>query len=228
MDSGVIIIEGNIGAGKSTFAQALAGRLGAEYIPEPAEGTNPYLESYYEAPARWAFEMQMFLLTSRFRAHRYACARAMHKSGFCVMDRSYYGDIAFAKVQRKLGYFSERDYKTYLMHHRDMQGFLPPPSYAIFLEADPAVCSKRIAKRASEIAGRQCESGIDIGYLQDLDSMIRTLCNDMRGTCPVSEIDYTRDRTAAEVEACADSVAAMIEAMAGADPSFWLAVNGAF
>lgn len=47
MNSGVIIVEGNIGAGKSTFAQHLAKALDGEYLPEPADGTNPYLADYY-------------------------------------------------------------------------------------------------------------------------------------------------------------------------------------
>ena len=50
MAGGVIIVEGNIGAGKSTFAQILARALDGEYLPEPADGTNPYLEDCYREP----------------------------------------------------------------------------------------------------------------------------------------------------------------------------------
>lgn len=107
MNSGVIIVEGNIGAGKSTFAQHLAKALDGEYLPEPADGTNPYLADYYADPAKWAFEMQMFLLTRRYRAQKYAQGKVRHKGGFVVLDRSYYGDVCFANVQRQLGYFAE-------------------------------------------------------------------------------------------------------------------------
>ena len=98
MNGGLIIVEGNIGAGKSTFAQHLARALDGEYLPEPADGTNPYLEDYYRDPARWAFEMQMFLLTRRYRAQKYAQGKVRHKGGFVVLDRSYYGDVCFANV----------------------------------------------------------------------------------------------------------------------------------
>ena len=50
MNSGVIIAEVNIGAVKSTFAHHLAKALDGEYLPEPADGTNPYLADYYLAP----------------------------------------------------------------------------------------------------------------------------------------------------------------------------------
>lgn len=40
MNSGVIIVEGNIGAGKMNFARHLASVLDGEYLPEPVDGTN--------------------------------------------------------------------------------------------------------------------------------------------------------------------------------------------
>lgn len=55
MNGGEIIVEGNIGAGKSTFAQYLAKALEGGYLPEPADGTNPYLEDYYRHTPLWAF-----------------------------------------------------------------------------------------------------------------------------------------------------------------------------
>ena len=85
MNGGVIIVEGNIGAGKSTFAQHLARALDGEYLPEPADGTNPYLEDYYRDPARWAFEMQMFLLTRRYRAQKYAQGKVPLRLVGCVI-----------------------------------------------------------------------------------------------------------------------------------------------
>ena len=150
MNAGVIIIEGNIGAGKSTFAQHLANALDGEYLPEPADGSNPYLEDYYKDPSRWAFEMQMFLLTKRYRAQKYAQSKIRHNGGFVVLDRSYYGDVCFANVQRKMLYFSERDYSTYLSHHSDMKTNLEPPAMAIFLNVSPEICQARIEKRLTE------------------------------------------------------------------------------
>ena len=76
MNGGLVIVEGNIGAGKSTFAKHLADALNGEYLPEPDEKTNPYLADYYRDPARWAFDVQMFLLTKRYRAQRYAQSKA--------------------------------------------------------------------------------------------------------------------------------------------------------
>lgn len=226
MNSGVIIVEGNIGAGKSTFAQHLAKALDGEYLPEPADGTNPYLADYYRDPARWAFEMQMFLLTRRYRAQKYAQGKVRHKGGFVVLDRSYYGDVCFANVQRQLGYFSERDYNTYLSHHTDMKVNLEPPAVAIFLCVDTSVCKERINKRLSEKEGRKCESGITLDYLDKLDNEIRALADSMRGNTIVKELPWTAERSDETIGRACEAFAFDIKARKQSVYDFWTGTDG--
>lgn len=226
MNGGVIIVEGNIGAGKSTFAQHLARALDGEYLPEPADGTNPYLEDYYRYPARWAFEMQMFLLTRRYRAQKYAQGKVRHKGGFVVLDRSYYGDVCFANVQRQLGYFSERDYETYLSHHADMKVNLEPPAMAIFLRVDTIVCKERINRRLSEKEGRRCESGISLDYLDRLDSEIKELADSLKGKTIVKELPWTAERNDDAIEYVCEGYALDIVARKQSVYDFWTGTNG--
>ena len=227
MNGGVIIVEGNIGAGKSTFAQHLADALGGEYLAEPADGTNPYLADYYADPARWAFEMQMFLLTRRYRAQKYAQGKVRYNgSGFVVMDRSYYGDVCFANVQRQLGYFSERDYTTYLNHHTDMKINLEPPAVAIFLCVDTSVCKERINKRLSEKEGRKCESGITLDYLDRLDCEVRTLADSMRGNTIVKRLPWSKEKTSDEIRNKCQDIALEIKARNQSVYDFWTGTNG--
>lgn len=226
MNGGVIIIEGNFGAGKSTFAEHLARALGGEYLPEPADGTNPYLEDYYRDPARWAFEMQMFLLTRRYRAQKYAQSKVRHKGGFVVLDRSYYGDVCFANVQWMLGYFSERDYETYLSHHTDMKANLKPPAMAIFLDVAPGICMQRISRRLSEREGRACEAGISIEYLEALEREIHQLAYHMASSTVVKPIVWNSDRLDAEIAAACEDYARDIKASALSVYDFWTGTNG--
>lgn len=226
MNGGVIIVEGNICAGKSTFAQYLAKSLDGEYLPEPADGTNPYLEDYYRDPARWAFEMQMFLLTRRYRAQKYAQGKVRHNGGFVVLDRSYYGDVCFANVQRQLGYFSERDYETYLSHHADMKVNLEPPTMAIFLCVDTIVCKERINRRLSEKEGRKCESGISLDYLNRLDSEIKELADSLNGKTIVRELPWTAERSDNTIERVCEGYALDIRAREQSVYDFWTGING--
>lgn len=227
MKSGVIIIEGNIGAGKSTLAQILANKLNGEYIPEPNEADNPYLSDYYVDPARWAFNIQMFLLTKRYRAHKYAQTRAQHSGGFVVMDRSYYGDVCFANVQRQLGYFSQRDYSTYLCHHTDMKfEGLKPPAVALFLDVSPDKCLERINARFRRNSGRECESGISLGYLNALDDEISALSASMAPCTYVKHIPWGIDRSENEIKKQCDALVLEIRAKKQTAYDFWTGANG--
>lgn len=197
--SGYVILEGNIGVGKSTFSRLLAdafrkvaGR--AEYLPEPDEKTNPFLAEYYESPTKTAYKMQMHLLHQRFKSTRYAQAAALAGKGWYILDRSYFGDIAFAHVQSQLGYFSDAELASYMDAHRNMREFLEPPTVAIFLAASPEVCAQRIAKRA-----RKCESGVPLSYLQALDQEIRSLKDTLCHRCHVIELDWTVERNETEL-----------------------------
>src|SRR5512133_3853705 len=61
-----IAVEGPIGAGKTTLAQALAERLEARLVAEVAE-ENPFLASFYADRKKHAFQAQLFFLLSRFQ-----------------------------------------------------------------------------------------------------------------------------------------------------------------
>lgn len=50
----MIVIEGNIGSGKSTSTKSLAVALNARSFFEPVE-SNLYLELFYQEPKKYAF-----------------------------------------------------------------------------------------------------------------------------------------------------------------------------
>jgi deoxyadenosine/deoxycytidine kinase len=197
-DSGYVIIEGNIGVGKSTFARLLADALRArgvraEYLPEPDETTNPFLADYYADPAGNAYKMQMHLLHQRFKSTRYAQAAALAGKGWYILDRSYYGDICFANVQVADGYFKPAEIQSYLDAHRNMREFIEPPTCAIFLKATPETCLRRIGVR-----NRNCEAGIPLSYLRALDKEIKSLAGTLVGRCNVWQYAWDVDRNETE------------------------------
>ena len=60
-----IAITGNIGAGKTTLAEQLARHYGWEILHEAVDD-NPYLADFYDDMSRWAFNLQVYFLNSRF------------------------------------------------------------------------------------------------------------------------------------------------------------------
>lgn len=209
-----IIIEGNIGAGKSTLAAALAQKIGAELQLEPAEGKNPYLPLYYKDPARYSFVMQVFLLHQRLRAHKEAQALCLSPAAKNVVaDRSYWGDLCFANIQKRLGYFTDDDYKTYTGLHKDMQENLLYPSCIIHLKSDPQLCAKRVQRRMEQISGRQCESSIDFNYLNMLDGEINMMVLAFSKIVPVIEVEPMRDGTEIALNTLVDEIITKLNLM---------------
>ena len=170
MESGrVYIIEGIIGAGKTTFAKHLADELDCQWLQEPDEKSgNPYLSKFYKDSKRWALTMQLHLLNTRFRMHKNAQWTAMQSGKDVVIDRSYFGDTAFARLQVKNNVMTQDEYNTYTMCYHNMTSNILLPQVCIHLITSPEVSSKRIQNRMEIETGRKCESVIDLKYLQEL------------------------------------------------------------
>jgi deoxyguanosine kinase len=61
-----IVIEGNIGAGKTTLATMLAEETGSRLILEQFSD-NPFLARFYEDPERYAFQLELSFLSERYQ-----------------------------------------------------------------------------------------------------------------------------------------------------------------
>jgi deoxyadenosine/deoxycytidine kinase len=61
-----IVIEGNIGAGKTTLATMIAGEYNAKLILERF-ADNPFLPKFYNDPARYSFPLELSFLADRYR-----------------------------------------------------------------------------------------------------------------------------------------------------------------
>ena len=61
-----LVIEGNIGAGKTTLAERLAKDTGSRLILEQFSD-NPFLAKFYEDPERYAFQLELSFLSERYQ-----------------------------------------------------------------------------------------------------------------------------------------------------------------
>lgn len=171
---------GNIGVGKSLFAQLLGKRLGLEIYYEPVS-QNPYLEKFYADMRRWAFHLQIYFLAERFKAQK-----QMNQSGRpFIQDRTIYEDAEiFARVLHERGEMDRQDFESYLALFRELVDFLPMPSLLVYLKASPATLLKRIAVR-----GRSCEKSISGTYLGQLAAAYDRWLPRVQETCPTLVLD---------------------------------------
>lgn len=64
----LVIVEGNIGVGKSTLACQLARQLNYRVFLEPTT-KNPYLAKFYQDPKKYALKLQLWIFKQRFRTY---------------------------------------------------------------------------------------------------------------------------------------------------------------
>ena len=177
----LVIIEGNIGVGKSTLANDLSIYLGKDtkvfLEPDEKENKNPYLKRFYEDRKRYAFTMQCHLLAQRLKAYEEAQWTVLNDKAHCISDRSLWGDVSFSYCQVDDGSMTEEEFATYCSLFQIMTARILYPHFAIKLIATPKECLTRINNRLSEREGRKCESKIELSYLEKLDNEINNVLN---------------------------------------------------
>ncbi len=161
MTKRLVIVAGNIGAGKTSLTERIGSRMGWKSAFESVSD-NPYLPDFYADMRSWSFHLQVFFLGHR--AQQYLDMASLPQS--VILDRSIYEDAyIFARALYQLGNLSERDFLSYQRVFNLIVDNLPPPDLLILLKAPVEVLVARIQRRA-----RSIESGISAEYLALLDS----------------------------------------------------------
>lgn len=70
-EGNIVLVEGNIGVGKSTLCREIADRLKYKMFCEPAT-ENPYLAKFYSNPKKYALQLQLWIFNQR--CHTYVDA----------------------------------------------------------------------------------------------------------------------------------------------------------
>ncbi len=156
----LILLAGNIGAGKTSLTQRIGERLGWKTAYESV-ADNPYLPDFYENMREWSFHLQIYFLGHRAEQHIYL---AEHPQS-AILDRSIYEDAhIFARALHQMGNMNDRDYHAYLRLYNLVVKDLPKPDLLIHLEAPVSILMARIQRRA-----RNIETGISQEYLSLLE-----------------------------------------------------------
>lgn len=156
----LILLAGNIGAGKTSLTERIGERLGWKTAYESV-ADNPYLPDFYENMREWSFNLQIYFLGHRAEQHIYL---AEHPQS-AILDRSIYEDAhIFARALHQMGNMNDRDYHAYLRLYNLVVKDLPRPDLLIHLEAPVSVLMARIQRRA-----RNIETGISQEYLSLLE-----------------------------------------------------------
>lgn len=175
----IVVVAGNIGAGKTALTERIGERMKWETGFESV-ADNPYLPDFYADMKSWSFHLQMYFLGHR--AEQYQKLAASPNS--VILDRSIYEDAQiFVRALHHMGNLSERDHDAYKRLYEVVLSGLPAPNLLIYLKAPVKVLMDRIKRRA-----RGMETGINEEYLSLLDSFYEDWLRSF-DLCPVLTIN---------------------------------------
>ena len=165
----MFIVEGNIGAGKSTFLTMLQATCPTlKIVQEPVHNWSSerygksLLEEFYTKPARWAFTLETFAMLARSLDH---VKQQRGVTDNVVMERSIYsGHYCFAFNDLASGYFNEIEWEVYTQWvNFIMYQQCKPPRGFIYLRSNPETCHTRMHKRS-----RSGEELVSLAYLRNI------------------------------------------------------------
>ncbi|KAI1299351.1 NADH dehydrogenase [ubiquinone] 1 alpha subcomplex subunit 10, mitochondrial [Halotydeus destructor] len=189
----VICIDGNIGAGKTSFAKQLNEQLGMKFYPEPdfdrifvdaggfdyrtlnwrlpAWGQSMDIRMFYENPHHvLSPNMQCAMYTMRYENYLDSLGHLFSTGQGVISERSPWSDYVFVEAMYEMG-FIKKDAREYLWELRqETEALLLRPHLVIYLDVPVDICLERIKKRGipwevkSEVTCRKYLEAIDRAY----------------------------------------------------------------
>jgi deoxyadenosine/deoxycytidine kinase len=151
-----IVVEGPIGAGKTSLARQLATAVhGDELFERPAD--NPFLARFYEDMARYALPTQLTFLFQRVDQLRGVGQLDMFRHA-TVGDFLFDKDPLFARLN-----LDDAEYQLYEKVYSHLKPQVPVPDLVIYLQAPVETLVERVLRR-----GVDYERSISPQYLARL------------------------------------------------------------
>ena len=154
-----VVIEGNIGSGKTTLSKLLAERWGSRLMLEEFKD-NPFLPKFYSNPEQHGFALELSFLAERYHQKRDELNRTdLFKPGI-VCDYSFAKSLVFARINLDKDEFDLYQNLFHIIHGR-----LPKPDLLLFLYCSPEKSLRQIKSR-----GREYEQDIRLDYLEQINN----------------------------------------------------------
>jgi deoxyguanosine kinase len=184
-----IAIEGNIGAGKTTFCNMLAQDYDCRLILEQFTD-NPFLPLFYDNPERYAFPVELFFMTERHKQLQEALATVDMFTPLSISDYFFIKTSLFAKNNLK-----DEEFRLFYRLFEVLNSTFPKPEILIYLHRSVDNLLTNIRKR-----GRDYETDISAAYLLEIQNVyfefFRTEKNMPIVVVDMGDVDFTEDKKA--------------------------------
>jgi 2-amino-4-hydroxy-6-hydroxymethyldihydropteridine diphosphokinase len=182
-----LVLEGNIGSGKTSLTQLIAREFNGRLLLERF-ADNPFLPKFYEDPERYAFTLEMSFLADRYQQITDDLAQLNLFKDFVVSDYYVYKSLIFSKVT-----LPSEEFQLYRTLFYQMYKDLPRPDLYIYLYQSTDRLKANIRKR-----GRAYEQNITEDYLENIQkgylSFLKNQPNLKIKVLDISDRDFVENR----------------------------------
>lgn len=175
-----LVIEGNIGAGKTSLVKMIARDFGARMLLEQFKD-NPFLSRFYENQEKYAFPLEMSFLAERYRQLNVYFNEFERLSSFLVSDYYFAKSLIFARNT-----LTDDEFRLYQQFYDMLCEKIPKPDLYVYLHADTEILLRNIDRR-----NRSYEQNIQPEYLEKINEGYSRF-HDAADEFPVLLLDITK------------------------------------
>ncbi len=157
MSINYLVIEGNIGAGKTTLAEMISEKYHAKLVLEQF-AENPFLPKFYENQEKYSFPLEMAFLAERYNQLNRELSHFDLFSPFTISDYYFMKSLIFAQNT-----LQPDEYNLYRQFFNIIYDKMPKPDLYVYLHKDTDLLLKNIVLR-----GRPYEAYITKDYLEKI------------------------------------------------------------
>jgi len=154
-----VVVEGNIGAGKTSFCEKLHEEYNCKVILEEF-ADNPFLPFFYEDPSRFAFTVELFFMTERHKQLQRNLVNRDLFFDFTVGDYFFMKTLLFARNN-----LPEEEFRLFTKLFNVLNQSFHPPDLLVYFHRNVDILLSLIEKR-----GRSYEKNISGSYLQKIQN----------------------------------------------------------
>jgi deoxyadenosine/deoxycytidine kinase len=152
-----VVIEGNIGAGKTTLSHLLSKHYNARLILEEF-ADNPFLPKFYQNPDQYAFPLELFFMAERYKQLKELLQTKDMFQNVTISDYLFTKCLLFAKVN-----LPDEEFRLYQKLFEIINPQIVQPDILIYLHTPVNKLQENIKKR-----NREYEQSIPSDYLFSL------------------------------------------------------------
>lgn len=182
-----ICVEGNIGAGKTSFCELIKSEYNCKLILEEF-ADNPFLPYFYKNPERFAFTVELFFMTERYKQLQKDLSLDLFYD-FTISDYTFTKTLLFARQNLK-----DEEFRMFQKMYNVLAQSFPKPDIIVYFHRSIDLLQSNINKR-----GRSYEADIKNNYLEKVQNSyfeyFRNILSFPILIIDVNNLDFVKNRS---------------------------------